>query len=68
MVVGKKTSEITFSPCFEDTDRWIHDESTNKIISEKYILTAIPIPLVTEFTLILKHCVINEIVNFPKRE
>jgi hypothetical protein len=37
MVVGKTTSEITFSTCFEDIDRWIYDERSNQIISDKYM-------------------------------
>jgi hypothetical protein len=35
MVAGKSISEITFSPCFKETDCWIFDENTNQIISEK---------------------------------
>jgi hypothetical protein len=67
MVVGKTTSEITFKPCSKDTERWIVDESTNQIISDRHMqyLTAVPIPLLGEFVLNLQNCVIND--NFQKR-
>jgi hypothetical protein len=49
---------IAFTPCFEDIERWIYNEGTNQIISEKYMqcLTAKHVPVTSSFYLGLQQC------------
>ena len=37
MYSSDTTNAIAFAPCLEDIDRWIYDEGTNQIISNKHI-------------------------------
>ena len=52
------TNAIRTTPCFEDIDRWIYDEGTNQIISNKYMqcITAKHVPLANTFYLDLQQC------------
>jgi hypothetical protein len=49
---------MAFTPCFEDIERWIYNEGTNQIISEKYMqcLTAKHVPITSSFYLGLQQC------------
>jgi hypothetical protein len=57
-IVVDTTNAIAFAPCFEDIDRWIYDEGTNQIISNKHkqCITAKQVPLASTFYLDLQQC------------
>ena len=57
-MVVDTTNAVAFTPCFEDIDRWIYNEGTNQIISDKHMqcLTAIHVPVASTFYLALQQC------------
>ncbi len=57
-IVVDTTNAIASAPCFEDIDRWIYNEGTNQIISNKHMqcITAKQVPLANTFYLDLRQC------------